>query len=112
MEVHKQYDLRSKGNIDNSKDKNTNIAVKKNTETQPKRTAEKTNILTKKPDINKDKSVQKDVEQSTPNTSTTGPNKTVPITSPNKVQKIKIAEKNSIEKTNVNTNKSIVPFSL
>ena len=37
MEVHKQYDLRSKGNVDNLKDKNTNTAIKKNTETQPKR---------------------------------------------------------------------------
>ena len=62
MEVHKQYDLRSKGNIDNSKYKNTNSVVKKNTETQPKKTAEKTNILTKKPEINKDKSVQLNVE--------------------------------------------------
>ena len=62
MEVHKQYDLRSKGNIDNSKDKSTNTAIKKNIETLPKKTAEKTKILTKKPDINKDKSVQPNVE--------------------------------------------------
>ena len=112
MEVHRQYDLRSKGNANNIKDKNTNTAVKKNMETQPKKTAEKTNILTKKPDINKDKCVQPNVEQSTPSTSSSGPNKTVPITSPNKVQQIKIAEKNSIEKIDVNMNKSIVPFSL
>ena len=85
MEVHKQYDLRSKGNIDNSKYKNTNPAVKKNTKTQPKKKTEKTNILTKKLDINKDKSVQPNVEQSTPSTSASGPDKTVPITSPNKV---------------------------
>ena len=32
MEVHKQYDLRSKGNVDNSKDKNTSTAIKKNAE--------------------------------------------------------------------------------
>ena len=55
MEAHKQYNLRSKGNIDNSKDKNTNTDIKKNIETQPKKTAEKTNILTKKPDITKTK---------------------------------------------------------
>ena len=30
MEVHKQYDLRSKGSIDNSKDKNTSTDVNKN----------------------------------------------------------------------------------
>ena len=86
MEVHKQYDLRCKGNVDNLKDRNTDTAVKKNIETQPKNTTKKTNILTKKPDINKDKIVQQDVEQSTPSTSASGPNKTVPITSPNKVQ--------------------------
>ena len=68
MEVHKQYDLRSKGSVENSKDKNTSIAVKKNMEDQSKKTAEKTNILAKKPDINKDKSVQPNVEQSTPST--------------------------------------------
>ena len=39
MEVHKHYDLRSKGSIYNSKDKNTSTAIKKNTETQPKKTA-------------------------------------------------------------------------
>ena len=68
MEVHKQYDLRSKGSIDNSKDKNTSTAVKKNAENQPKKIAEKTNILAKKLDLNKDKSVQPNVEQSTPST--------------------------------------------
>ena len=68
--------------------------------------------MTKKPNINKDKGVQQDVEQSTPSTSASGPNKTVPITSPNKVQQIKIAERNSIEKKDVNMNNSIVPFSL
>ena len=62
MEVHKKYDLRSQGNVVNLKDKNTNTAVEKNAEIQPKRIAEKTNILTKKPDINKGKSVQQDVE--------------------------------------------------
>ena len=41
MEEHKQYDLRSKRNVDNLKDRNTNTAVKKNTENQPKKTAEK-----------------------------------------------------------------------
>ena len=112
MEVHKQYDLRSKGNVDNSKDKNTSTVVKKNIETQPKKTAEKTNILTKKLDMNKDKSVQPNVEQSTHSTLASGPNRTIPITSPNKFQQIKIAKKNSIEKTDVNMNKPIVPFSL
>ena len=112
MEVHKQYDLRRKGNIDNLKDNNTNTAINKNTETQPKKKAKKTKILTKKPDINKDRSVEPNVEQSTPSTSASGPNKIVQITSPNKVQQIKIAEKNSIEKTDVNMNKPIVPFSL
>ena len=55
MEVHKQYDLRSKGNVENSKDKNTDTAVKKKIEIQPKKTAEKTNILDKKPDLTKTK---------------------------------------------------------
>ena len=41
-EVHKEYDLRSKGSLDNSKDKNTSTAVKKKTENQPKKTVEKT----------------------------------------------------------------------
>ena len=63
MEVHKQYDLRSKGNADNLKDKSTNTAVKKNTETQPKKTAEKTNILTKKLDLNKEKNIQPNVDK-------------------------------------------------
>ena len=47
MEVHKQYDLMRKGNIDNSNDKNTSTAVKKNTKTQPKKTAEKTKSTSK-----------------------------------------------------------------
>ena len=57
MEVHKQHDLRSKGSIDNSKDKNTSTTVKKNADNQPKKTTENTNILAKKLDLNKDKSV-------------------------------------------------------
>ena len=32
MEVHKQYDIRSKRNIDNSIDKNTSTVIKKNAE--------------------------------------------------------------------------------
>ena len=56
MEVHKQYDLRNKGSLDNSKDKNTSTAVRKNVENQPKKTTEKPNILAKKIDLNKEKS--------------------------------------------------------
>ena len=82
----------------NSKNKNISTVVKKNAENQPKKTTEKTNILAKKPNLNKDKSVQPNVEQINPSTSASGPNKTIPITSPNKVQQIKVAEKNSIEK--------------
>ena len=84
MEVHKQYDLRSKGNVDNSKDKNTTTAIKKNIESQLKKTTDKPIILAKKPDLNKDKNSQPNVEQSTPSNSASGPNKTIPITSPNK----------------------------
>ena len=68
--------------------------------------------MAKKPNLNKDKSVQPNVEQSTPSTSASSRNKTVPITSPNKVQKIKVAKKNLIEKTGVNIKKSVVPFNL
>ena len=56
MEVHKHYYLRSKGNIDSPNDKNTSFVVRKNTENQPKKTTEKTNILAKKIDLNKEKS--------------------------------------------------------
>ena len=56
MEVHKQYDLKIKGSIDNSNDKNTSTVVRKNTENQPKKTTEKPNILAKKIDLNKEKS--------------------------------------------------------
>ena len=62
MEVHKQYDLRSKGNVDNLKDMNTSTAVKKNVESQSKKTIDKPIILAKKPDLNKDKNSQPNVE--------------------------------------------------
>lgn len=85
MEVHKQYDLRNKGNIDNSKYKNTSTVVRKNAENQPKKLAEKTNILAKKTDLNKEKSSQPNVEQRSPGTLASGPKKIAPNSSPNKV---------------------------
>ena len=112
MEVHKQYDLRSKGNLDDPKKKNTSSTVRKNAENQPKKTAEKLNVLAKKPEVNKEKNNQPDIEKSTPSTLASGPSKTVLSNSPNKVHQIRSAERNPNDKIDVNMTKSIVPFSL
>ena len=112
MEVHKQYNLRSKGSPEISNDKNTSTVVKKTSENQPKKTASNTNIVAKKIDINKDKNSQQSVEQSCPSTSASGPNKSVPNNSSKKFQQIKIAKRVVNEKTDVNMSKTIVPFSL
>ena len=107
MEVHKQYDLRSKGSSEISNDKNTSIVVRKTSENQPKKITINTNTMTKKDYLS-----QKSVEQSYPSTSASGPNKSVPNSSPNKIQQIRIAERVVNEKTDVNMSRKIVPFSL
>ena len=59
MEVHKQYNFRSKGSPEISNDKNTSTVVKKTLENQPKKTASNTNTVAKRTDINKDKTISK-----------------------------------------------------
>ena len=68
--------------------------------------------MAKKSNLNKDKNSQQSVEQSCLSTSTSGPNKSVPNNSPNKVQQIRIAERVVNDKTDVTMSRTIVPFSL
>ena len=75
MEVHRQYDLRSKKNQDASKKKKLDTAIRKTPKNTPKRTAENTNTMAKKPDQNKEKNSQQNGDPSYPITSTSGPEK-------------------------------------
>ena len=76
MEVHRQYDLRSKKNQEISKKNKVDIIVRKTPENNPKRKADNTNTMAKKTDPNNDKISQKNGDPSCPSTSTSGPGKT------------------------------------
>ena len=76
MEVHRQYDLRSKKTQDASKKKKLENAVRKTPKNILKKTAENTNIMAKTPNQNKDKNSQHNGDPSYPSTSTSGPRKT------------------------------------
>ena len=111
MEFHRQYDLRSKKNQDNSKKNNSDIAVKKPPENILKRTTYNNNTMVKKIDPNKDKTSQTSGDTSCPSTSTSGPKKTFLTKAPNQNQQIKNVEKIMVDKTDVNMSKTQVPFS-
>ena len=68
--------------------------------------------MAKKADLNKEKISQQSVDPSCPSTSASGPEKFVQNNSPNKTQQIRIAEKNTCEKTDVNMSKKLTPFIL
>ena len=57
MDVHRQYDLRSKKNQDVPKTNQSNTVVKKTPEHIPKRTVENTTTMAKKVDLNKLKTI-------------------------------------------------------
>ena len=102
MEVHRQYDLRSKKNQDKSRKRNSDTVVKKAPETILKRTANSNNFMAKKTDQNKDKTSQTNIDPSYPSTSTRIPEKTFLNKAPNQNQQIKNIEKFMADKTETN----------
>ena len=63
MEDHRQYDLRSKKNQDNSRKNNSDTAIKKTSENILKITADNTNTMAKKNDPIKEKIADQVVTQ-------------------------------------------------
>ena len=112
MEVHRQYDLRSKKNEDNSKKNNLDTVVRKTPKNILKRTTDNTNTMAKKNDPNKDKISQPSGNTSFPSTSTSGPEKNLLSKAPNKNYQIKNVEKFMADKNDVNVSKTQMPFSL
>ena len=53
MEVHRQYNVRSKKSQDVPKKSQPNVAVRNSSETIPKKTTESTNTTAKKTELNK-----------------------------------------------------------
>ena len=77
MEVHIQYDLRSKKNQENSRKNNLDAIVKKSPENILKRIADNDNTTAKKTDPNTDKTSQPSINTSCPSTSASGLEKTL-----------------------------------
>ena len=58
MEFHRQYDLRSKKNQENSKKGSSDTSINKTPDTILKRTTDSNKIMAKRNDQNKDKNIQ------------------------------------------------------
>ena len=86
MEAHRQYDLRSKKNEDNSRKKNSDTVVKKTPKNILKRTADNNNTMAKKADPNTNKTGQSSIGARCPSTFASGPEKTLVIKAPNQNQ--------------------------
>lgn len=112
MEVHRQYDLRRKRNEETAKNKKTETNFRNTSENLPKKSANSFNTVSKKNNLNKDKTGQPSVDPSCPSTSASGLEKSFQNNNPNKTQQIKIVEKTMFDKSDVNMSKTQVPFNL
>ena len=106
MEIHRQYELRSKRNQEASKKNQIDTAVSKAPENTPKRTTYNTNDMAKKTDPNRDKTSRPSGDTSCPSASTSGPENFSLSKAPNRNQQIKNVEKFMANKTDVNMSKT------
>ena len=116
IESQKEYDLRSKKNLETSNKKTSEKSVQRSTISKPKVTKQKDKTVIANYDKNKEKGIQNNEKQSadlsSASTSASAPVKTILTNVNRRNQKTNFADRVAVNKAETSTSKNQMPLSL